>query len=223
MKAVYLEIISLIIILSPIASHAQKFNASYFDSWTHKIIPLKEGQNIQDSLFRCLCLPCDTPTPIERHIRKLSCMPAALLDYNGPYCAGNFRRLSSTELDTNIIPLLFYIEADMDCTKSLVLVIFTKDGVELSSKVIASDDPAFIAKTESKNIKTFRLFQYVLDKNVLYIRECCYNFEYQLVDVTTSAYEITHDGIIKQVDKLDKIYLQKLFSTFTIKDKWSVD
>ena len=223
MKMVCKEIIILILASVPFSVRSQ---VSDFAKWLKDVTVIKEGQPVQDSLFLCLCLPCDMPDAVEKQIQQLSCFQEKPLGFNGrysPYCIGNANRLLVSPLDTGLVAISFYIEADRDFTKSLVLAIFNSAGTEVSAKVIASDDAVFFANKESMKDSTLRLFQYLLGQGILFVRECCYDRNLHLVDLKTSAFSIAHDGIIKQIDQPTPVSLKKLFAPFTIEDNWMVE
>ena len=217
------RLIQLLLVLLPLCLHAQE---SDFNTYTQQRATITEGQPIEDSLFLCLCLPCDTPSPIDSLLLHLSCFPAERMGINSqysPYCIGEVKRLPIPDLDTALLPVLFYVEADRDYTKSLVLATFTHDGTEVASQVIASDDPALMAPGETADTKTLRLFQYRCEQGMVYVRQCCYDGDLHLIDWITSSYRILHDGTIKRVDEIDAKSMQRVFREFPLVDKWSVD
>ena len=181
------------------AATCQKTYPSIFGAWSNKIPMLKCGQPVQDSSFLCLCLLCDTPHDIAQHIQELSCLPVGLLSINEPYCSGNFSRLELEDLDSCVVPMLFYIEADMDFTKSLIFVSFDCMGKELSSRILATDDHSMLPLKEKTNELLFNLFQYIVLENNLYVRECQYNNELMLVNTKISAYKIFYNGSIQKI------------------------
>lgn len=188
--------IFVVMLMSLTTAYCQQDYSSVFRAWCSKIPILKSNQPVQDSSFLCLCLLCDTPRDISRHILKISCLPAGLLDINGPYCSGNFIRLGCKNVDSCVSPMLFYIEADMDYTKSLIYVSFDSMGNELSSMVLATDDERVRPLKEKTEEPSLNLFQYIIIEDDLYVRECQYNKELILNSITISVYSISHNGTI---------------------------
>ena len=195
MKKIKTTIIVLMLMSSAVAN-CQNGYSSVFRAWCSKIPILKSNQPVQDSSFLCLCLLCDTPDDVFQHIQELSCLPADLLDMKGLYCSGNFARLDINNIDSSVVPMLFYIEADMDFTKSLLFVSFDSMGNELSSIVLATDDDRVRPLKEKTDEPTLNLFQYIIIEDILYVRECQYNKELILDNIQISAYKISSNGII---------------------------
>ena len=181
--------------------YSKKDYSIFFQTWIDQVPVVKQGQQIQDSNFLCLCLLCNTPSEIKKHIQKLKCLPTGMLDSKSPYCVGDFCQLEFSNVDSCVIPLLFYIEADMDFTKSLILATFNCNGEELSSKVIASDDVKFRPLTNPSDSSTLNFFQYIILNNILYVRECHYNYKNLLLEnISIYAYKISYNGKIQEID-----------------------
>lgn len=216
-----LQIVIIVLITMSRIVYSKKDYSIFFQTWINQVPVVKHGQQIQDSNFLCLCLLCDTPYEIKKHIQELKCLPTGMLDSKSPYCVGDFCRLEFSNVDSCVIPLLFYIEADMDFTKSLILATFNCNGEELSSRVIASDDVKFRPLTNPSDSSTLNFFQYIILNNILYVRECHYNYKNLLLeDISIHAYNISCDGKIQEIN-YNGIKSLKIFDGI-IPKKWEI-